>query len=83
MTYTECTTAIAAATGHSQRQGFALPPLFQASPCRPDRFVGAREPTLDDLLDDPILGRLLASDGVTMNELLLVVARARTALERR
>jgi hypothetical protein len=39
-----------------------------------------KEPTLDDLLADPILDLLLARDGVKREELLTVVERARRAL---
>ena len=39
-----------------------------------------KEPTLDDLLADPILDLLLARDGVSREELLAVVEQARLAL---
>lgn len=39
-----------------------------------------KEPTLDDLLADPILDVLLAHDRVSRDELLAVVERARRAL---
>jgi len=43
---------------------------------------GCKEPKLDDLLDDPILDVLLARDGVTKDDLRLLVERAREDLTR-
>ena len=43
---------------------------------------GWKEPKLDDLLDDPILDALLARDGVTREDLRLLVERAREDLAR-
>ena len=41
-----------------------------------------KEPTLDDLLADPILDLLLACDRVNREELLAVIERGRRALAR-
>ncbi len=78
-----CKSSAATATDYPMRALPALPPLRRNATCAPERFVGAQEPTLAELLDDPILARLLASDGIVMDELLVVVAKARRALERR
>ncbi|PKU26407.1 hypothetical protein [Telmatospirillum siberiense] len=82
MTPAACISAIPKSTGHSLRHPTALPPIPHSSLCTPDRFVGDHEPTLDELLDDPIMARLLACDGIDMRDLLTLVAKTRTALKR-
>lgn len=80
MTPSECKPAVATFSGHSERHLSVLSPLFYSAPCSPDLFVGSHEPTLNELLDDPILDRLLASDGVARATLLSLIAEARKAL---
>ena len=41
------------------------------------------EPTLRDMLQDPIMQRLMSSDGITRSQLLTLVAAARTRLQDR
>ncbi|MTJ83354.1 MAG: hypothetical protein F8N37_20390 [Telmatospirillum sp.] len=48
-----------------------------------DLYVGNREPSLDELLTDPIMTRLLARDGITMADLFEVIADAKDRLARR
>ena len=60
-----------------------LPPLHRTAPCAPERFVGGQEPTLDELLSDPIVARLLASDRIMMGELLDLVTEVQEALKLR
>jgi len=43
-------------------------------------FVGQKEPSLGEVMDDPITRRLMASDGVRMDHLLDLVATARASL---
>jgi hypothetical protein len=43
-------------------------------------FSGREEPTLQDLMDDPILLRLMASDGVRSEHLLAMIANLRARL---
>lgn len=83
MTPAACKSSLATVIEHSMRALPVLPPFPRTATCTPERFVGAHEPTLAELLDDPILERLLISDGVMMGELLAVIADARKALTRR
>ena len=41
------------------------------------------EPSLRDMLQDPIMERLMDSDGITLNQLLTLVAVARSRLQDR
>jgi hypothetical protein len=43
-------------------------------------FAGVEEPKLGDLMADPILERLMASDGVAQDQLMRVIADARQKL---
>lgn len=52
----------------------------RARPARPERYAANEEPPIDDLLGDPILSRLMASDGVRREHLLAVVETARARL---
>ena len=38
------------------------------------------EPSLNDMLQDPIMQRLMSSDGITRSQLLMLVAAARSRL---
>jgi hypothetical protein len=44
------------------------------------RFADCEEPALSDLFDDPILRRLMASDGIAADQLMQVIATARMKL---
>jgi hypothetical protein len=77
-----CKSPIATAIEHSIRAFLVLPPIQQSAKRAPDRFTGNQEPRLDELLEDPILGQLLASDGVAMDDLLTLVGTVQTALKR-
>lgn len=46
------------------------------------RFVGSEEPPLPELMDDPVLRRLMASDGVRLDHLVALIADARLKLAR-
>jgi len=52
---------------------------------KPDDYLGNREPALSDLLEDPLVARLMASDGVDRAalEALTETVGARAALGRR
>ncbi len=60
-----------------------LPAVLAAAPCRPDHFAGGVEPTLAELIADPIFARLLDSDNVRMADLLTLIARTQAALTQR
>jgi hypothetical protein len=75
--------SVATAADYPMRALPALPTLRLHSPCAPERFVGGQEPSLDELLGDPIVARLLASDRIMMGELLDLVSDVREALKRR
>lgn len=45
-----------------------------------ERFSGVCEPSLQELMDDPILSRLMASDGVARDELDDLIATVRNRL---
>jgi hypothetical protein len=52
---------------------------------KPDRTAhieppSMEEPTLREMLRDPIMQRLMTSDGITQSQLMLVVAAARSRL---
>lgn len=67
-----------------ERRGMARAPAFGSRLHRPATvFVGHGEPALTDLLDDPIFGRLLASDGVHRDDLATLLAQVRLNLSRR
>jgi hypothetical protein len=78
-----CSSSIATAIELSMRALPVLPPIRRSAKCAAERFAGGQEPTLDELLSDPILGRLIASDGVVMDDLLALVGDVRKALARR
>ena len=46
------------------------------------RFSGLEEPALPELMDDPMLRRLMASDGVRLDHLIALIADARLRLAR-
>ncbi len=83
MTPAACEFSAASAIERSMRALPVLPPRRHNARCVPERFVGGHEPTIDELLGDPILERLLASDGLRMGELLVLIAEMRQALKRR
>jgi hypothetical protein len=56
---------------------FACPPQGDKN-C----FAGPGEPALRDLMEDPILRRLMASDGIAAEQLIEVIAEARQKLAR-
>ncbi len=49
----------------------------------PTRFVARGEPALSELLDDPVMLRLLLSDGVNRDHLMQVISDARNRLSPR
>ncbi|HEX9490310.1 MAG TPA: hypothetical protein VF930_08495 [Stellaceae bacterium] len=50
--------------------------------CGPNPWLPGTEPSLDELLSDPIAVALLRSDGLTRRSVVAVLARARQALTR-
>lgn len=44
------------------------------------RYIDREEPTLNDMIDDPMTRRLMASDGVGFDHLMGVIATARGKL---
>lgn len=46
-------------------------------------FCGNIEPTIDELLSDPIAHLLRSRDGIAVDDVLAAVERAKTALRRR
>lgn len=82
MTPAAGTPSIATALEHAMRVLPVLPPIRHAAKCALERFSGGQEPPLDELLDDPILERLMASDGVAMSDLLALVRDVGKALRR-
>lgn len=60
-----------------------MKPLVMPAMVRPRgaaRFANREEPKLSELLDDPIMRRLMASDGVHLAHLIDVVSDARAKL---
>ncbi len=64
-----------------------LPPsqnsLFMRRRSARSRYIDNQEPTLADLLTDPIVHRLLASDGVLSDHLIDLIADVKVRLARR
>lgn len=58
-------------------------PRPQRRPYVPERFAANEEPGLADLLGDPIIARLMASDGVRPDALCAVLDDARARLANR
>lgn len=56
--------------------------FLQRRPFR-SRFAGNQEPELVDLLTDPMLHRLLASDGIKSDHLIDLIADVKVRLARR
>lgn len=56
--------------------------FLQRRPFR-NRFAGNQEPDLVDLLTDPLLHRLLASDGIKSDHLIDLIADVKVRLARR
>lgn len=56
------------------------PALFQHRRAGRTRYAGNQEPELADLLTDPILQRLLASDGVRSDHLIDLIAEIKVKL---
>jgi len=56
--------------------------FLQRRPIR-TRFAGNQEPDLIELLTDPMLQRLLASDGIKSDHLIDLIADVRVRLARR
>lgn len=54
-------------------------PETPVAPPRAARFVGL-EPSLDEVLGDPITHKLMASDGVALSELTGLIAQSRRNL---
>jgi hypothetical protein len=46
-------------------------------------FAGREEPRLRDMINDPIIQRLMASDGVRLDHLMDVIADTKEKLSRR
>ncbi|MDR3437984.1 hypothetical protein [Telmatospirillum sp.] len=59
-----------------------LPAPYPVVKRRPDFFTGCQEPTLGDLICDPIFERLLASDGIRIGDVLDLIAETQIALTR-
>jgi hypothetical protein len=78
-----CESSAAMAIDHAKRALPVRPPIRGRAKCNPDRFAGGLEPPLDELLGDPILGRLLARDGIAMDDLLALITDVQHALKRR
>lgn len=51
-----------------------------ASKTHAGRFAGVEEPLLTDLLNDPLTQRVMASDGVKQQHLMLVIAEVQARL---
>ena len=83
MTPTACKQSAATVIEHALRCLPALPAVRQSAKNAADRFSQGVEPPLSELLDDPILGRLMRRDGVDMDDLLVLIADVRKALARR
>ncbi len=62
----------------TERPRFAMPGMPR--PAAAGRFSGRDEPRLQEILDDPIIHRLMASDGVPLDHLLGIIAEARRRL---
>lgn len=61
-------------------QGRSLPPLPERFRARPDRFAANEEPSLDDLLSDPLTASIMVSDGVRHERLVHLIAETRARL---
>ncbi len=64
----------------ARRIASVLPPLPRSVRQETSHFSGADEPALGELLADPMLRRLLDSDGVQHDRLLSLIAAVRTRL---
>lgn len=58
----------------------ALPPLPHGGSFEGQGFRGVGEPALTDMLKDPTMGSMLASDGVQQDRLLELIESVRTKL---
>jgi hypothetical protein len=68
---------------HAIRTFPTLPAISQSTKCRADRFAQGSEPSLSELLADPVLERLMARDRVKMEDLLTLIAEVKMSLSRR
>lgn len=66
----------------ARRIANVLPPLPRSIRQETSNFSGADEPALGEMLTDPVLHRLLASDGVEKERLLSLIATVRSRLVR-
>ncbi|MDR3440217.1 hypothetical protein [Telmatospirillum sp.] len=76
MVFSACNPEIAA----SGKSVFSLPPLPRGGRGDGNGFRGAEEPTLSDILQDPVFHRILASDGVKQDHLLALIDTIRSRL---
>jgi hypothetical protein len=83
MTPAACNASATSSTDYAMPALPVFPPIRQAAKWSAERFAGSREPSLDELLDDPIVARLMASDRIAMDDLLALVGDVRKALARR
>ena len=68
---------------HSAERRVLPPPFLPRLRSAATTFIGHGEPRLNDLLGDPIFGRLLSSDGVEMDDLKSLIDTTRTKLSSR
>lgn len=76
MAFTACEAKMTAA----QKIAEALPPLPRGGKSEGRGFRGIGEPTLTEILQDPTLASLLASDGVQRDHLLDLIQAVRSKL---
>ncbi len=74
-----CKPATVTREGHSDKSGRAVS-FVGKTRGGAARYAGGEEPRLTDLMEDPVLRRLMASDGVHPEQLMAVIAEARTKL---
>ncbi|MDR3436351.1 hypothetical protein [Telmatospirillum sp.] len=76
MAFSACEANLSAAKRIAQ----ILPPLPHGGRSDGQGFQGTGEPALNEMLQDPTLGCLLASDGVQQDHLLALIQTVRTRL---
>ena len=64
----------------SVRMSTAFSALPSTTRCAAHQFAGREEPPLAEMMEDPIVRRLLASDGVRHETLMAVIAQAKARL---
>jgi hypothetical protein len=76
------TAGVCASAANGLEKRLMIRPALPRPRIESNRFAGVGEPALDELMADPVLYRLMASDGVAMHHLVTLITDARTRLAR-